>query len=1691
MPLILVVGVGNIEGATYYSKTAGNANLLATWGQNADGTGAAPVNFTTSGDIFILRSVSVLTISANWTVDIGVTLQVDGIFTIAGGNNDDFVVTINGTTIFTATNSSQAIVSSTSGNPQTTNTFNLGSSAKLLTANVNGIAGTNCSISTLTSGRAITTLSSAANYEFNGANQNTLGLPSTIANLTLSGSGVKTFATTPTVNGILSMEGTASVIVTTGVVTYGPNATLQYNTATARSASSEEWPATFSSSGGVIITNTGAITSNGHKVFDTGVPLTIQNGATFLMANYKFTFNGDLVNNGGTISGTTGGVEITGTANQSIGSFTTTGTVSMTKTGGTATFNGNINSGSLTIDGNGGTLDLGAGFTHTITGALTRTIGALLGNSSTLNIGGNTTNTGGTFTAGTSTVNYTKNTVGAQNIANVAYNNLIFSGTEPKIIAAGTSVAGNLTISTPAANASIGTGLNISVGSLTFGSTNQICGTWGYGPATPPTNKDQNYFAASTGYLTVGSPPDAPTSVLPVSGVIICTGSSINLNATSSGNTINWYTVLTGGTSIGNSASGASFSVSPTISTTYYAEAQTAGGCASTNRTASGLVTVNPLPTAAGAISGASTVTAGQTAVAYSVTAIANATSYTWVYSGTGATISGSTASMSISFAANATSGNLTVYGANSCGSGAISANFPVTVNAPVPCAYSGNTASSQTNYLPCINLDLPGWINTVSNSIAPRQYFIMNVIKGINYQIYTCESGLLNQLQLTVYEEGQASNPPLAFSYSNAGSICADVNNVYLSYTAGFSGKIRFLINRIGDCGATTPNNIDVRVRVDGGINIQDNQTIAGDDRWVGHIYDGDITTIKNTLFNQNFSGYLGYYTEAETFDQSFGGSSNNNCYSSVYSAGEIRATLNTQTFSVRYRMNSTKKGLYVVDLGSDDGGRLAVDGSLIYDNWSDHGYLGAARTLLSLTGSSSLVYDFYENGVDNRVTFNNLILVLENTLSANTNQTICLGGDGLPVSGDQFGSLPGGISLSGTGYQWAYSTTPGGIHTNIPGATSATYTPTTQSAPFNTTGTFYLYRNAILSSVNNYNPNPYVATNVSNAAILTVEESDISGTSSGSSCGTGSVTLQATTSTGTVEWYNTPSGGTLLYTGNTFTTPVITTTTTYYAQPTSGGCLGTRIPVNAYIQTLPEQSGAISGATSTYQGTSQTYSVPNVPGITYNWTFPAGWVQTAGGTTSSVTVTIGSVTGNVSVIPSNSCGNGNAQTLAVTVYSLGISVTKTDLCLSGATNTGTISATGVGGQTPYQYKLNTGTYQASGNFTTLAAGTYVVWVKDAGGIETSATVTLQVPVVSNDSQARAGSDSWIGHVYKRSGTGNSPADANAFASYYGTITGTETFNELFGGTQICFPVAASESARTVYSEYFSVRYRMGSTKSGIYLADIGSDDGARLTVDGTKVYDRWIDRSYIADLKILFQLDGTSNLLFDFYETGGGNQVSFQNFQKVVNDLSTGTAQTICQGAGTLAAITGNNSLTDAPISSTSGFTVTYQWQQASVLAGPFADISGITTQNYTPIVTLPGTYYYRRKLTVIKTNPGMPTGTNIPVTAISYSNVATINIITSPVATFNYAGSPFCKDAPNPSPTFSGGGTAGVFSSTAGLVFVSMATGQVDLASSTAGTYTVTNTIAASGGCPQVSATSSVTIAPLVHTNVISQP
>lgn len=124
--------------------------------------------------------------------------------------------------------------------------------------------------------------------------------------------------------------------------------------------------------------------------------------------------------------------------------------------------------------------------------------------------------------------------------------------------------------------------------------------------------------------------------------------------------------------------------------------------------------------------------------------------------------------------------------------------------------------------------------------------------------------------------------------------------------------------------------------------------------------------------------------------------------------------------------------------------------------------------------------------------------------------------------------------------------------------------------------------------------------------------------------------------------------------------------------------GCdssLPVKFPVSTSIP--PGLPSAISGPTTVCTAlptANLTYSVTNVPGTTYNWSFPAGWDQTAGGTTNSVTFTASAtaVSGTITVTPTNGGCNGTPRTLNVVVGTVANSVcTNAVTITSTATNT------------------------------------------------------------------------------------------------------------------------------------------------------------------------------------------------------------------------------------------------------------------------------------------------------------------------------------------------------------------------------------------------------------------------------------
>lgn len=112
--------------------------------------------------------------------------------------------------------------------------------------------------------------------------------------------------------------------------------------------------------------------------------------------------------------------------------------------------------------------------------------------------------------------------------------------------------------------------------------------------------------------------------------------------------------------------------------------------------------------------------------------------------------------------------------------------------------------------------------------------------------------------------------------------------------------------------------------------------------------------------------------------------------------------------------------------------------------------------------------------------------------------------------------------------------------------------------------------------------------------------------GTSGGARCGSGTVTLSAT-SAQTLIWYSSP-GGAQVGVGASFTTPFLTTSTTYYVQATDGFCPSQYVAVQAVINTPPS---VFLGNDTTVLATS--YQLNAGSGFTgYNWNSGAGTAQT-----------------------------------------------------------------------------------------------------------------------------------------------------------------------------------------------------------------------------------------------------------------------------------------------------------------------------------------------------------------------------------------------------------------------------------------------------------------------------------------------
>ncbi len=187
--------------------------------------------------------------------------------------------------------------------------------------------------------------------------------------------------------------------------------------------------------------------------------------------------------------------------------------------------------------------------------------------------------------------------------------------------------------------------------------------------------------------------------------------------------------------------------------------------------------------------------------------------------------------------------------------------------------------------------------------------------------------------------------------------------------------------------------------------------------------------------------------------------------------------------------------------------------------------------------------------------------------------------------------GCNPSSVTLSASGasngqYRW-YTVATGG--TAIASQNNSTY-----STPSLTTTTIYYVainngtcesnRTAVTATINNPPAAP--------------------GTSGGSSCGTGTVTLTASgAAAGQYRWYTVATAGTAItgQTNATYTTPSLSTTTNYYAAINNGTCQSTRTLAIATITTPP--TAPITTGSSSCSASTLTLTATGGTNGQYRW--------------------------------------------------------------------------------------------------------------------------------------------------------------------------------------------------------------------------------------------------------------------------------------------------------------------------------------------------------------------------------------------------------------------------------------------------------------------------------------------------------
>ena len=725
------------------------------------------------------------------------------------------------------------------------------------------------------------------------------------------------------------------------------------------------------------------------------------------------------------------------------------------------------------------------------------------------------------------------------------------------------------------------------------------------------------------------------------------------------------------------------------------------------------ITTVNPLPSSAGTITGTTTVCQKQSSVTYTVPAIANATSYIWTLP-SGATGISVTNSITVNYGQSVVSGNITVKGHNSYGNGAAS-TLAVTVNL------------------------LPSSAGTITGTAAVCQ----------------------NQSSVTYTVPAIANATSYVWTLPSGATGTSTTNSITVNYGASaVSGSITVKgHNSCGD-GTASTRAITVNPLPAGAGTITGTATVCQNQSSVTYTVPSipNATSILWTLP----SGAIGTST-SNSITVNYGTSavSGNITVKGQNSCGDGPASTLAVTVNPLPAAAETISGTTTV---------CQNQSSVTYNVPSISNATSYLWTLPSgATGTSttnSITVNYGASSVSGSITVKG-----HNSCGDGGASTLAITVNLLPSSA---GTITGTAAVCQNQSSVTYT---------VPAIANATsYVWTLPSGATGTSATNSITVNYGASSVSgSITVKGHNSCGDGPASTLAVTV-NLLPSSAGTITGTAAVCQNQSSVTYTVPAIaNATSYVWTLPSGATGTSTTNSITVNYGASAVSGSITvkghnscgdGTASTRAITVNPLPAGAGTITGTATVCQNQSSvTYTVPSIPNATsILWTLPSGAIGTS--TSNSITVNYGTsaVSGNITVKGQNSCGDGPASTLAVTVNPL------------------PAAAETISGTTTVCQNQSSVTY----NVPSISNATSYLWTLPSGATGTSTTNSI---TVNYGASSVSGSITVKGHNDCGDGTTSTLAIiVNQLTANAGTISGTTTVCQ--GQNSVTYTVPAIANA-------------------------------------------------------------------------------------------------------------------------------------------------------------------------------------------------------------------------------------------------------------------------------------------------------